>query len=200
MKFPPEIEQEIWKVLRSCEERIQKSVEGRPDSDGIQVYGVEVDGVLRILMNMPLVSRRIYRWDMEAVEIMRDIRNSGRESYSNDHNEISREQQKVWWEKNKDTAVAYLYCDAVTMKPLGYGILIKRDGKYWSSIGFLPECRGKGYGKVVFRHLINMIPGDVWATSLKSNPGGCKIHIPEDWEMWKDDGTYLHYHTWKGRK
>jgi len=134
----------------------------------------------------------------EQVEQLRQLRNTCRGTYVNDNSHITKGMQRVWWKKNKDIIIGFLYYNEQN-NLVGFGVLRKIDGKYYSSVGVHPLCSRKGYGKEITHMLINSIPGDVWGQALDDNIGGLKVHCKEDWELINDDGKISTFHTLKGR-
>jgi GNAT superfamily N-acetyltransferase len=134
----------------------------------------------------------------EQVEDLRQMRNACRGTYTNDNSYITKGMQRVFWKKNKDNIVGFLYYNDSDL--IGFGILKKIDSKYYSSVGVHPLAQGHGYGKELTHMLINSIPDDVWGVALDDNIGGIKMHTKEDWEFVSDDGKITTFHTLKGRK
>ena len=147
-----------------------------------------------------LVAVRIENF--EQANIMRTIRNIGKASYSHDHEEITEDAQRAFWEKNKDTMIGFIYYDEETNTPVAYAALLLRGGKYWSTNGIHPDHRGRGYGKATLHHVIHQGPRDVWANARKDNPAAVKEHNPVDWEITDDiiDPSLKAFHTWFGRE
>ncbi len=184
-------EAEVWAEYRKCENVLD-------DFDPAQQnYWMKI--ALAKVLQFPLIPVKIDNLDQSFN--MLNIRNKTGKSFSNTTEPISIKSHVEWWEKNKDTMIAYCFVSEDLIKLVGYSAIYLKDGKYWSTCAILPEFAGHGYGRFILHFIINQIEGDVWATARKDNPAACtKLHIPSDWEMWKDDGTLLHFHTWKGRK
>lgn len=84
----------------------------------------------------------------EDVEILRLLRNAGREWFG-DSREISSNDQITWWAANKDT----VRCLLVGVPPVGYGMISRREGRLWVSLGVDPVARGQGWGRKIYELL-----------------------------------------------
>jgi hypothetical protein len=134
----------------------------------------------------------------ELVEQLRQLRNICRGTYVNDNSHITKGMQRVFWKKNKDITIGFLYYDEKE-NLVGFGMIRKIEGKNWFSVGVHPLCTQHGYGKEITHTLINTIPGDVWSKVLNDNINGLKIHVKEDWEVVDNDSRITTFRTYKGR-
>lgn len=113
----------------------------------------------------------------EQAERMRIIRNACREFMTNDQHEITAAEQRRWFELIKDSRVMlpFLYKplpDRRLPEPFGFGLIRKKDDKWWLTGGLLPDWRGKGYGIDLFTELADYVHarGDTaWLTVWESN-------------------------------
>lgn len=87
----------------------------------------------------------------EDVEILRVLRNAGREWFG-DSKEISSDEQTAWWAANKGS----LRCLLVGVPPVGYGMIRWRDGRSWVSLAVDPVVRGQGWGQRIYQLLADL--------------------------------------------
>ncbi len=151
---------------------------------------------------MTLIPRRI---ETDAdVQVMRELRNEGREGFAHDQSYIQEERQRLWWATNKRHMLGWLYSVLVTSvlpddgsqikATMGYGLLRQTldDGRWWSSVAVAPWARGHGYGTQIMRHLVGEAPGRVWAEVLEHNTASLRMHEPSRWEeVGLENGVYL---------
>lgn len=87
----------------------------------------------------------------EDAEVVRRIRNAGRDWFDDDH-EVSTREQARWWPAalRRDG----FCCVLLGEPPIGYGMLQPRsDGRRWVSLAVAPGARGQGAGTEIFRAL-----------------------------------------------
>jgi len=93
------------------------------------------------------------------LEYLRNLRNSCRHFMTRNQNEITKEEQKIWYENIDDSLVPYIYfnieCGSI-IYPCGYGVI-----KYQNNVAFLTgaleeSVRGKGLGRKIFIDLMNI--------------------------------------------
>jgi GNAT superfamily N-acetyltransferase len=59
--------------------------------------------------------------------------------------------------------------DAAWGTPVGFGLIRPVGGRWWATLGLLPEWRGMGHGTAIYRHLIAQCPGDLHIDVLLTN-------------------------------
>lgn len=96
-----------------------------------------------------------YVHSSDDVEILRLLRNAGREWFG-DSREISSDDQIAWWAANKEK----VRCLLVGVPPVGYGMLSHREGRCWVSLGVDPTSRGKGWGRKIYEVLGRFVRPD----------------------------------------
>jgi RimJ/RimL family protein N-acetyltransferase len=105
------------------------------------------------------------------VEAMRLIRNSAREWMTNDPRPIGKAQQEIWWEAHKDTVQAFVY--GLGDRTIGYGLLVpapeNSPGGLWCTLALIPSERGKGFGTLIYQHLVAKAGQPVWAEIFSKN-------------------------------
>lgn len=99
--------------------------------------------------------------DEEDAEIVRQIRNLGREQMTNDPREITPEQQAAWWAA-RDPEACRVWIAAMGQMAVGFGMLRLAHGRWWATLAVRPEFRGRGFGTDLYRHLLAECPGDLW--------------------------------------
>lgn len=105
-------------------------------------------------------------WDAEVVRI---IRNSGRQWMTRDTREIGYDAQRAWWSiRNPD--ICWVYIGRIAETDVGYGMLrLLDDDRWWASLAVLPRYQGNGYGGEIYRYLALSTVQDVWAEILADN-------------------------------
>ena len=117
---------------------------------------------------------------------MMDIRNEVREFMTHNTAEIMPEQQAEWYRKTylpareKGELFGYLVYGEETL-PIGYGLISKRDGRWWVSGGLTEAARGKGAGYFLFNEMTQMIHEDLrseeaWLDVLNTNEGAKRLY------------------------
>lgn len=112
-------------------------------------------------------------------EQMRVCRNEVRSFMTHNKAEILPQEQAEWYAETYLPAreagelFGYIVRDEDDM-PLGYGLISKRDGKWWVSGGLIEAARGKGAGYFLFEQMTMMIHEDlrseeVWLDVLNEN-------------------------------
>ena len=115
----------------------------------------------------------------EALEMM-DIRNEVREFMTHNTAEIMPAEQAEWYRKtylparDRGEIFGYLVRDSESDQAIGYGLISKRDGKWWVSGGLKSEARGQGAGYFLFSEMTQFIHEDLrseeaWLDVLNSN-------------------------------
>ena len=116
--------------------------------------------------------------NIDQAQEMRACRNQVRSFMTHNTEEITPEQQVEWYENeylpaNKAGDI-FGYVVREDGEPLGYGIISKRDGRYWVSGGLIAAARGKGIGHFLFEEMTMRIHEDLrseeaWLDVLNSN-------------------------------
>ena len=105
----------------------------------------------------------------EDVEMLRQIRNSGREWMTRDTAEITPEQQDKWW-KARGVAAGNVWLFRESATDVGYGLLRRdADGRLWCSLAVLKAHQGRGHGAAIYRWLALAVGETVWAEILADN-------------------------------
>lgn len=135
----------------------------------------------------------------DHVELLRWIRNTCREGFSDFRGVIAPAQQARWWAEMRGKVIACLYQDA-DGRATGYGLLrATEDGRWWSSVAVLPTFGGHGYGGAITRHIVRQSPtGVVWASARNDNPPALRLHCAEDWETIGADNDLTYFRTRPG--
>jgi len=186
-------EAEIWAKLREVAKRMFiNPFEASEDA--------EFRKALLWVLDFPLVPVKVDT--VERAILMGRIRDTGRDSFSNDHTPFDEARQRKFWQDNKDTMTAYLFRHPESWEAVAYSATLLRDGKYYTSNAVLPAWRGRGYGKAVLHFIVNIVEHDCWATALLTNKAARREHNIVDWEQVVVDeiGGLVHFHTWRGRK
>jgi RimJ/RimL family protein N-acetyltransferase len=106
----------------------------------------------------------------DQAETLRRVRNICREYMTNNQRLISPGDQVVWWTLNQSRVKAWLYCDNRTDRLLGFGLLRPYESDmWWVTLGLVPKQRGRGYGRLIYRHLAEEADGPVMAEILEDN-------------------------------
>lgn len=110
---------------------------------------------------------------------MMDIRNEVREFMTHNTAEIMPAEQAEWYRetylpaRERGELFGYLvYGDE--QQPIGYGLISKRDGKWWVSGGLTEAARGQGAGFFLFNEMTQFIHEDLrseeaWLDVLNTN-------------------------------
>lgn len=101
-------------------------------------------------------------------EIVRTIRNSGRQWMTRDTHEITPAEQIAWWER-RDPVICRIWIVRIAATDIGYGLLRQEGDRVWASLAVLPQFRGQGYGTMIYRWLALATPSEVWAEILADN-------------------------------
>jgi RimJ/RimL family protein N-acetyltransferase len=119
----------------------------------------------------------------EDLEVLRRIRNSGRQWMTRDTAEITREQQLCWWE-TLDHASVKVWLFSESSATIGYGLVRLEKGRAWCSLAVAPRHQGRGYGSAIYRWLALSQPGwDMWAEILVSNTPSLRAALRAGFEL-----------------
>ena len=109
-------------------------------------------------------------WEAEVIRV---IRNTGRQWMTRDTREITYDQQRVWWQaRNAETCRIWL--GRVAETDVAYGLLRLAEGRWWASLAVLPRYQGNGYGTEIYRYLAAATEHDVYAEILADNTPSIK--------------------------
>jgi GNAT superfamily N-acetyltransferase len=106
--------------------------------------------------------------ELADAEIVRTIRNSGREWMTRDTRHIDPIEQAAWWAK-RDPARCRIWVARLSATDVGYGLLRREGDRVWASLAVLPQFRGQGFGAAIYRWLALATPEQVWAEILADN-------------------------------
>ena len=121
----------------------------------------------------------------EAFDMM-DIRNEVREFMTHNTAEIMPAQQAEWYRetylpaRERGELFGYLVYGEEP-QAIGYGLISKRDGRWWVSGGLKEEARGQGAGYFLFNEMTQMIHEDLrseeaWLDVLRANEGALRLY------------------------
>lgn len=122
-----------------------------------------------------------------AIEQVRHIRNLTSAGFSTFNGQISREEQKRWWQSMAGRVKGWLYLTEIGHTHLrtavGYGVLRQeQDGRWWNSVAVLPKYQGFGYGAKITADLISRHDGPIYAAVRRDNPAAIAMHHKDDWQ------------------
>lgn len=109
-------------------------------------------------------------WDAEIVRV---IRNTGRQWMTRDTREISYDQQRTWWATHMQNSYR-IWIGRVAETDVAYGLLRLEAQRWWCSLAVLPRYQGQGYGCEMYRYLASAIDQDVYAEILADNTPSIK--------------------------
>lgn len=117
----------------------------------------------------------------EEAETLRRIRNTCRTYMTRSTEEITPDQQQVWFKtahEKYDLYIAYDIQYGVVIIEAGYGLIHKNEGASLLTGGLLPDYRDKGLGSVLFKFLIDSCPKTkpIRLEVLKSNTRAFKTY------------------------
>lgn len=116
---------------------------------------------------------------------MMDIRNEVREFMTHNTAEILPAQQAEWYRETylpaRERGELFGYLVKNEDQTIGYGLISKRDGRWWVSGGLKAEARGQGAGYFLFEQMTLMIHEDLrseeaWLDVLNSNEGARRLY------------------------
>lgn len=106
--------------------------------------------------------------ELADAELVRQIRNSGRQWMTQDTAEITEATQRAWWAR-RDPAACPIWLAGVAATTIGYGLLRRSNDRTWCSLAILPAHRGHGYGSQIYTWLALATPDAVWAEIYADN-------------------------------
>ncbi|MDO8609844.1 MAG: GNAT family N-acetyltransferase [bacterium] len=109
---------------------------------------------------------------IDAIKVI-NIRNECNEYMTNNKSKINIFQQLLWYFfiYLKENKKKNMYCYLLRNKNiLGFGFIRKYSNKFWLTGGLYKKDRNKGYGKLLFEQLVNIIHlNEIWLEVLKTN-------------------------------
>lgn len=97
--------------------------------------------------------------DINEAQIMRNIRNECREFMTKNTDYISEADQHAWFSQldraNIKMYIVYESFHGVVFSPVGFGYCRHVDDETYLTGGLLREVRGRGYGRILFQHILN---------------------------------------------
>lgn len=119
----------------------------------------------------------------DDVEVLRLIRNSGRQWMTRDTSEITPEQQRIWWE-HLDHAACKAWLFSIARTDIGYGLARLEGGRAWCSLAVLPRHQGQGYGTHIYRWLaLNQQGWDMWAEIYADNTPSLRAALSAGYQL-----------------
>lgn len=115
-----------------------------------------------------MLSFRPATTDPVDAELIRVLRNSGRQWMTRDTAEISREEQRAWWAR-RDPAMCPIWIVSIAATTIGYGLLRLENDRWWCSLAVAPRERGHGFGRQIYGYLARATEADVYAEILADN-------------------------------
>jgi len=133
-----------------------------------------------------------------SIEDLRVIRNQCRNFMTRNTDEISKEQQELWYENlNKDRNKLFILSaivHGVAGYPVGYGYIRIENNHILLSGGLKESERGKGYGNFLFRSLVlnsKKYNLPIKLEVLKTNTVAFSIYSKLGFKFTSDDGKVL---------
>lgn len=119
-------------------------------------------------------------WDAEVVRI---IRNTGRQWMTRDTREIGYEAQRAWWARRATDEAMRIWIGRVAETDVAYGLLRLDGGRWWASLAVLPRYQGQGYGCEAYRYLAAATDQDVYAEILADNTPSIKACLNAGYQI-----------------
>lgn len=116
-------------------------------------------------------------------EVVRVIRNSGRQWMTRDTREIGYDQQQEWWKKNAGSFYCRIWIGRVAETDVAYGLLRLDSGRWWASLAILPRYQSNGYGTECYRFLAAATDQDVYAEILADNSPSIKACLNAGYQI-----------------
>ncbi len=118
--------------------------------------------------------------------VMMEFRNEVREFMTHNTAEIMEEEQTEWYRetylpaRQKGELFGYIV-RREDEDPIGYGLISKRDGRWWVSGGLTADARGEGAGYFLFNEMTDMIHEDLrseeaWLDVLNTNEAAQRLY------------------------
>jgi ribosomal protein S18 acetylase RimI-like enzyme len=136
--------------------------------------------------------------DEREIEQLRLIRNACKNFMTRNTSEISKEQQLEWYKNiDKNFNKLYLLYDVihgVALTTIGYGYIRVEDGAVLLTGGLIESERGKGYGSILFNHLVKnskVFNLPIKLELLKTNMVAFSIYNKIGFRVIGDDGKII---------
>jgi len=94
--------------------------------------------------------------DVIDAQIVRMIRNELKNFMTNHRAHITPMQQREWFVMLSDDNLLELWFD-VSEAPIGYTLVMLKDGKYYGTLAVLPEFHNQGYGTEMYTHMVEWV-------------------------------------------
>lgn len=150
--------------------------------------------------------------DAIVLETVRRIRNEGRQWMTENSEEISPEEQLVWWKKSNQLSrndfQLHVFINQVTFSGMlsqkaykssnviGYGMLTRREGALHISLAVDQRYRNQGYGAKIYDNMCSSIDEPVNAVILKNNIASIRAAVKAGFRFVEDgDKTVLYVRT-----
>lgn len=124
---------------------------------------------------------------------LRRIRNECAAWMTGDNRQIDEFEQIRWWAsevRQRNAIWLYEPPGDEGWGACGFGLFRMEDGRWWATLGLLPEWRGQGHGVGIYRHLIAHCPGDLWIRVLLTNPGSARAAEKAGFRPVDSNGIY----------
>lgn len=116
-----------------------------------------------------MLSFRAASGDPADGELVRVLRNAGRQWMTRDARELTPDAQRAWWAQ-RDPLACPIWLAEIARTTVGYGLLRSGDdGRTWCSLAVAPRWRGHGFGAQIYRYLACAHAGETWAEILADN-------------------------------
>lgn len=116
-----------------------------------------------------MLTFRLATGDPADGELVRVLRNAGRQWMTRDAREIGPDEQRTWWAR-RDPVACPIWLAEIAQTTVGYGLLrAGDDGRTWCSLAVSPRWRGHGFGSAIYRYLACAHAGETWAEILADN-------------------------------
>lgn len=106
--------------------------------------------------------------ELTDAEIVRTLRNSGRQWMTRDPRELSQAEQAQFWAR-RSVLECPIWIAQIATTPIGYGLLRREKDRWWCSLAVAPRYRGMGFGRQIYQYLAHATNQDVYAEILADN-------------------------------
>lgn len=122
--------------------------------------------------------------DIVQAQEIRRIRN-GFATYMTHQKQLINEWAQANWFNNvylpaNERGEMFAFHGVVGDRPMAYGLVNKKDDRYWLTGGITESHRGVGYGRELFQHLIDFTiehcAPDVWLDVLETNEPALELY------------------------
>lgn len=104
--------------------------------------------------------------DWDALDAVRKIRNAGRQWMTEHIDELSANEQIVWFSEAPRCLWVWEDEDEI----VGYAYISQRgdDHQLWISLAVHPDHQGKGIGTRIYRHFVPLVYAEIWRHNTAS--------------------------------